>query len=160
MQQPRGPLVSVARKGHAGAQLGDDKRDDQLPGPGDQPGPDACRPEIADGEAVVQRDASGDRDHREGHRVQREQPEHAAELLPVAERRKDRLVTTADALVPGHTYPLSWILDPAEVLTVDVRAVCCHLVGESEDAPPMAQLEDGGLQRGVAAVADRSEGTP
>src|SRR5271165_602729 len=112
MQQPRGPLVSVAREGNAGAQLGDDKRDDQLPGPGDQPGPDAGRPEIADREAVVQRDAGGDRDHREGHRVQREQPERAAELLPVAERRKDRLVTARDALVPGHPYPLSWILDP------------------------------------------------
>src|SRR5206468_11326431 len=60
-----------------------------------------------DGERVVQRDAGGDGDDREGHRVEREELQRSAQLLLVAERGEDLFVggQTGSWSGVGHVPP-------------------------------------------------------
>jgi hypothetical protein len=73
VHEPGTPLVGIAGQRDPGAEFGDHERDHQVTDADDWPGPDGGRPPVREAETVVQEDAGGDRDDREGDREHREE---------------------------------------------------------------------------------------
>src|SRR6202040_4124778 len=96
---------------------------EQLADRGPRPEPDHGRAEVRDAESVVCEQPGGDRDDREGDRVEREEPQRPAEFLLIAEGLVDALVGRRYLL--GHGFPSLSICGPClRVLPEYALEVC------------------------------------